>query len=134
MEVEFVAESNLAIARPSGTFSIEYALRWAPALLTDPRHRRGMHHVYDLSAMNSRGVAYDEMHALADAMRGRASLAEHLIVYVAPDDLAFGLARMFLGIVDAEQPARRTVVRSMDEALSWIAERSIPMPPEAGSS
>lgn len=134
MDLEFVTELNIAIARPRGEFSIAYALGWAPALLSDPRYRPGMHHIYDLSGMNPVGVAFDEMHALADAMRGRASLAGHLIAYVAPDDLAFGLARMFLGIVDADQPARRTVVRSMEEALLWIAARDVPVPPSAGSS
>lgn len=134
MDLEFVAELNVAVARPHGVFSIEYALTWAPTLLNDPRHRPGMHHVYDLAGMESRGVAFDQMNALADAMRGRPSLAAHLIAYVAPDDLGFGLVRMFLGIVDADQPARRTVVRSMEEALLWIAEHRMSVPPEAGSS
>lgn len=134
MDLEFDSELNIAVARPRGAFSIDYALSWAPALLSDPRHSPGMHHIYDLSAVDSAGVAFEQMHVLADAIRARESVGGALVVYVAPDDLAFGLARMFLGIVDADHPARRTVVRSMEEALLWITERSMIVPPESGSS
>ena len=134
MDLEFLVELNVAVARPRGAFSVDYALSWTPTLLNDPRHRPGMHHIYDLSGMDSTGVAFDEMHALADAVRARQPLGIHLIAYVAPDDLGFGLVRMFLGIVDADQPRRRTVVRSTEEALLWVAERNMAVPPAAGSS
>ncbi|MDH3640619.1 MAG: hypothetical protein OES38_00870 [Gammaproteobacteria bacterium] len=120
VEIEIRSDLNLAIIRPTGPFSIETARNWAGHLIVTPGFQRGMHQIFDLSDVNFAGVAPDEISEAVGVVQRRNSKGTGLIAYVAPEDLHYGLARMFTAAAEYHLPRVRGVFRSLKEATDWI--------------
>jgi hypothetical protein len=81
-----------------------------------------MHQVYDLSAVDSGAVGVRELESVIQNLKDRTPRTDALIAYVAPGDLAFGMARMFDALAAMSVPRARGVFRTTEEALEWIRE------------
>lgn len=120
MEVEFPSDLNVVILRPEGPFTLDAALQWGPSLFGDSRFRLGMHQVYDLSRVEAESTTFERIQAVVDELGRRPRYSDALIAYVAPRDLLYGLARMFVAISSTDLPRRRNLFRTLEDALDWI--------------
>jgi hypothetical protein len=120
MEVEYPSDLNVVIVRPEGPFTLDAALQWAPALLGDSRFRIGMPQVYDLSRMEAENTSFERIQAVVEELGRRPRYSDALIAYVAPQDLLYGLVRMFVAISSTDLPRRRKLFRALEDALDWI--------------
>ena len=92
-------------------------------LFADPRFQTGMNLLYDLSRLEPTGQGSGED---VRAMAHRDSRPETFqrpgaIAIVAPNDAVYGVARMWLVLIDEKVAARTTVVRTHAEAYDWLA-------------
>jgi hypothetical protein len=120
MEVEFPTDLNVVIVRPEGLFTLDAALQWAPALLGDSRFHVGMPQVNDLSRLEVGNTSFERIQAVVDELGRRPRHSDALIAYVAPGDLLYGLARIFVAISSTDLPRRRNLFRRTEDALAWI--------------
>lgn len=120
-------DAGVAFARAEGALSDEELLDFAQRMANDPEFRSGVHELIDVRAADLRAVTSRTLRRAAEifaafdtaATRGR-------IAFVAPADVAFGLARMYQAFRTDAVEIR--VFREMDEARAWLG-----LPPEAGA-
>lgn len=63
----------------------------------------------------------NDIQRIADRLH---KLADTRLVVIAPQDLVYGMVRMFdLSLSDEARPWQLRVVRSVDEALAWLEEQ-----------
>ena len=120
MELEFPTDLDVVIARPEGPFTLDAALQWNQALLRDSRFHIDMPQVYDLSRLEVENTTFERIQAAVDELARRPRQSDAMIAYVAPQDLIYGLARMFVAISNTDLPRRRNLFRTLEDALDWI--------------
>ncbi|MDZ7826145.1 MAG: hypothetical protein U5R48_09195 [Gammaproteobacteria bacterium] len=120
MELEFPTDLDVVIARPEGLFTLDAALQWAPSLLGDSRFHIGMPQVYDLSRLEVENTTFERIQTVVEELARRPRYSDAMIAYVAPQDLIYGLARMFVAISSTDLPRRRNLFRTLEDALDWI--------------
>jgi hypothetical protein len=84
---------------------------------------RGLRYaIVDLSAVDEIQVSPTDLRATVEDDRRLAAIVEPgmPVAIAAPQDLGFGLARMWEALADRETEWRISVFRSMDDANSWI--------------
>jgi hypothetical protein len=90
-------------------------------LLDDPRFRAGMSLLVDHSLLDNSGITRDEVQRAAMSLnRDRARSGLEYIALVAPTTMNFGLARMFEALAGDDLEGSVIVVRTREEAYSWI--------------
>jgi hypothetical protein len=79
-----------------------------------------MNALWDLTRGTIDGGTSDDIQALAAAIGKRLNHDDHhKVAIAAPQDLAYGLARMYEAYT-GELPTELKVFRSKDEALDWL--------------
>jgi hypothetical protein len=78
--------------------------------------------IVDLSEAEEIHVSPAELRATVEEDKHIAQIAEPgmLVVIAAPQDLGFGLARMWEAFVSRDTKWRISVFRSIDDATAWI--------------
>lgn len=98
------------------------------AIASDADHDSAFAWIYDLSG--TRPPDAESLRRVAAIDRRRQELFEHARqVAVAPDELMYGMARMF-EILSDELPGSRHVCRSLEEAKEWLGLPDDWEPPE----
>lgn len=121
MDIRYFDDLNVAVASPRGAYSLAEVLGWSQTLRADPGFRTGMNEIYDLSDVDPSGVHYDDVQDLIDQVRPASRADVVCVAIIAPSDLAFGLARMYVSLGSSEARPGPSVFRSLDEALTWLA-------------
>ena len=120
MELEFPTDLDVVIVHLEGPFTLDAALQWGPALLRDSRFRADMAQVFDLSGLEVENTTFERIQTAVDELARRPHYSDAMIAYVAPQDLIYGLARMFVVISSTDLPRRRNLFRNLEDALDWI--------------
>ena len=92
-------------------------------LYRDPAHRIGMDELSDLRLVHNVTVTSVGLHALADQTARNLDHARQTwrVAVVAPQDVVFGLARMY-GLFREESPELVRVFRDLESAERWLGE------------
>jgi hypothetical protein len=101
----------------SGTIETEDLIRQVAAIRAHPQFNPEFNELIDASAVTSFNVSSEDVRRLASRDSTFSPSADR--VFVATQDLVFGLARMFQTF-SAENRPRFTVVRSLSEAYSQL--------------
>jgi hypothetical protein len=93
-------------------------------LYRDPAHRIGMDELSDLRAVHNVTVTSVGLQALADQASRSLDQARQTwrVAVVAPQDVAFGLARMY-GLFREDSPELVRVFRDLASAEEWLDGR-----------
>lgn len=108
------------VVRISGAVTLDDLLDGRRRIIDDPRTRAGLAVLFDYSAADPLNLTPVAIRRLADEAHDR-RLQFRALAIVAPRDLFFGFARMFMSLADIEGHAdQHAVVRSGTEALTWL--------------
>jgi hypothetical protein len=124
MDIQFLDDLHVAVARPLGPFSLPAILQWPLTLRAHPGFRAGMHEIYDLSTFDARGVHFDDVQNVIDQVGPPVEIGIGRVAIVAPGDLVFGLARTYLTLSNSDERPAQRVFRTLDGALEWIVADS----------
>jgi hypothetical protein len=105
----------------TGTITDRELFETFDGLYQDPAHRIGMDELSDLRAVHNVTVTSVGLQALADQT---ARLLDHAhqswrVAVVAPQDVVFGLARMY-GLFREDSPELVRVFRDLPTAEAWL--------------
>jgi hypothetical protein len=121
--IEFVDGPFEAVVTAVGVGSVAELEEADRVLYADPRWRPGINVLYDHSGLIASGNATGaDIRLLAerDSLPTAHRLVGHVAVVAASDSI-YGLARMWLAQLEPTIAERTTVVRSVDDAYSWLA-------------
>jgi hypothetical protein len=117
---------RLARLTASGRVDVRDMTRTAIAMIEDPAFAPGTDQLVDLSAVTGSDGVFRNLRALAS--RGpdfRDRLEGGRLAIVAPGDLVFGLARLYVA-VGRELPVEARVFRTDHAARSWLGVAAEP--------
>ena len=108
---------HAVFSRASGVFTYEDARGHMDRLLADARFRPDMRQVIDFGDITKVTLTGDQIRELANRkIFGPGSSR----AFVAPDDVLYGLARMFQAHRESNGETGIAIFRGMEEAVSWI--------------
>jgi hypothetical protein len=108
---------RLVKARMWGDLNRAEVLKAALELSADPRLLPGFSELIDLREASATSISAEDVRAIASAPLDPAARR----AFVVPDDLMFGLARMFATLRELEQvPEDINVFRKIEEAETWL--------------
>ena len=111
---------RLVKARMWGDLNRAEVLKAALELSADPRLLPGFSELIDLREASATSISAEDVRAIASAPLDPAARR----AFVVPDDLMFGLARMFATLRELEQvPEDINVFRKIEEAETWLGLR-----------
>ncbi|HQU72480.1 MAG TPA: hypothetical protein PKV71_00380 [Calditrichia bacterium] len=120
MGITFSIEDQVLFVRPDGVFGDEGAKELYRHKLTLLRGIIPSAVVCDLSAVSDFQISTELLRTLAArSCRDFVHLVETRHAVIAPQKVAFGLARMFQLLTD-ELPWRLQIFRDVESALAWI--------------
>jgi len=111
-----IEEARLVVTRVSGVFGFADLEENRVSLLADPAFDPSYDHLFDLRAAVASAFPSEDVEK---ATRVRAFSETSRRAVVAPQDLSFGLARMYQSH-RADLSTGIHVFREMDEALEWL--------------
>ena len=113
-------DAGMIVHTIDGAISLDEALSAFDRATADERFRPSMNVLWDFTNGTILGGATDEIQELSKAFSRRLEhSAFHKAAVAAPQDLAYGIARMYEGF-SGEQPVDLNVFRSREEAMSWL--------------
>ena len=125
VELDFESVAKTVIVRCFGTFDLDGA-RWTAEQITEGiAERPGP---VDGTLIDLREAAFSfseaEIRELVDFVNRVDAEPRGRTAYLVPQDLEFGLMRMYQAYRDRTDPNVR-VFRALDEALTWVADREM---------
>jgi hypothetical protein len=123
VNTEFRFDANLIIHRISGEFGVQEFRTTTSEELGHPEFRPGMDALWDFTQADISKVTSDDVRTMVQRMQqvSRQRGSGYRIAIVAPDDLTFGLSRMYEA-QSAGLDREIRVFRDEKEALAWLAE------------
>lgn len=117
----FKPEKRLIMSIHIGSVSDEEFLSFYERLFKDPRFDRSYNHLVDLRQTESNARSSEVLREFAEFAQKQYenTAASPKIAVVAPNDVSFGLARMY-ELFSGTIPWDFVVFRSMDAALAWL--------------
>ncbi len=113
-------QANLITHFADGPLVLEELLSTFDSVHSDPLFRPAMNVLWDFTSASITGGSTDEIQALAAAIGRRLDHGGfYKVAIAAPQDLAFGLARMYEAYA-GQLPIELNVFRSRGEALDWL--------------
>jgi hypothetical protein len=127
VDLEFLDDPPCAVLRVDGPVRPDSGVRWFEAVRADARYRPDLALVFDVGEADFSGVSTRVMHGYLQHMKAHAQAhggddPAQCVAIVAPDDLAFGMGRMFAALARPEVDRPRGVFRTLDAALAWLRE------------
>jgi len=124
------AERRLVVSSASGVFSLADARSHQDRLSQDPDFDPSYSQIADFTYCAEFDLSAEDIRTLAQkpvfSSRSRRAL-------IAPNDLAYGLGRMFAILRENEGETGIRVFRKLEEALDWVfSERTAPIAPADG--
>lgn len=104
----------------AGTASPEGFKRLLHEMTSDPRFRHDMNVLADHSALDPSAATPDAIRTIAAEAARVSELRTGYTAIVVSSDALFGLGRMWEAYVGDSATARMRVVRSVDEAYTWL--------------
>ena len=130
-DFRIVPEAGCTLMRFSGRVGMSRMVEVFEAYLADPAFDGAYHLLMDLTGSACEESAYNDALRLAHRLRPfyerRAATSRTAVC--APDDTAFGMARMFQGATEGQRPFETGVFQTVEEAL-----RFLDIAPEAASA
>ena len=111
------SERRVIFSSATGVLTDEDLHEHQAQLLADPFFDPGFDQLWDFTRVSAVEVSPEALRHLAHSRSYKASARRAV---VAPDDLRFGMGRMFQLLHD-EAPEELRVFRSLDEARRWLA-------------
>ena len=117
----FIPDHSLAVFTHVGDVSDEEFFTSYHQYLADPAFDKSGNLLIDLRTTTSTLRGTDALRKMADYMRGKLAdvHTRPKVAVLAPNDLSFGLARMYEVFSDSIE-WEFTVFRALDAALAWI--------------
>lgn len=104
-----------------GDAEVEKFLDFIQALVAHEKWRPGSSVLIDHSALNAGPLTVDDISAIAYICGDyRDQIGDSKMVILVGRDLEYGLARMWSVYVNGKWDVTATILRSRDEALSWL--------------
>ena len=123
MKIRFMVneEHRFALATWAGSLSDADVLAAYERLYGDERWQPGFDEIVDLRHAELSRITAEGLRALDTLVRDKTGdyCESFKTAVVAPDDLEFGLARMY-ELLSEESPESVMVFRELDQALAWI--------------
>lgn len=111
---------QLVVVRAQGELDLERLAVIGPRLHDHPGFGPGFGVIYDLTDCSAERVTMRDLEDLVELVRRRGLREGYRVAYVLPDDLGYGLGRVFAALADGVRGRRRWVTRSLDEAFDWM--------------
>ena len=117
-------ETGLVFHVADGILVMEELLAAFDTVASDPLFQSDMNVLWDVTGATIEGGGTDEIQALAAAIGRRLDHdGRHKVAIAAPQDLAYGLARMYEAYA-GQLPIELNVFRSREKALQWLKGKS----------
>ena len=108
---------GLVLSSASGVFSLADALGHQQRLLKDPDFDPSYSQIADFTHCTQFDLSGDDVRTMAERTVFSPSSRRAILV---PNDLAYGLGRMFEMLRENEGEKGIRVFRALDEALDWV--------------
>jgi len=105
---------------PRGPATAAAVQTWLADLDDVPAYHDDLDVIFDLSDVDLSRLSREEVQRSVQGLRDRAAAGPKRVVYVASEELAFGILRMFTTLVGMHVPRDRGVFRSIPEVLAWL--------------
>ncbi|MFP4310220.1 MAG: hypothetical protein ACLFPR_11680 [Desulfococcaceae bacterium] len=125
---EFFPEKGLIISTFSGKVDSADLYCNFEVMPQDPRFHPDMDHLVDFSGVARVEVPTETIRKVAEEYRVFSDQCRRIIV--APQDLAYGLCRMYEGYRDLPE-SRFFLFRTLPEAMAWLTQNPSPIWPPA---
>jgi hypothetical protein len=114
-------ENRLVLSTAWGTFSFSDALAHKEKLLSDPDFEPTYSQISDFTQVTEVALSNDEIRSFAEftvfSPQSRRAI-------IAPEDVKFGMARMFATLRELRGEKGIGVFRTLEEALDWVLAKS----------
>lgn len=132
---EIRADLNRLYIRYSGVVTRDEVAQAIGEFAADPAARPGLLQFADLSDVADIDMSFNEIFGLA---RAAADLARQLgapVVgaFFAPDDLSFGMARIYESLSESHQFLTIRAFREKPEAMAWLNAQDALLPDQAAN-
>lgn len=114
-------ERRLVMSSASGVFTLADAVSHMERLAKDPDFDASFSQIADFTQVTRVELSSDEIRRLAQ--RGIFS-ADSRRAFIAPNEVTFGIGRMFETLRSFEGERGIRIVRSLEEALDWVFPKS----------
>ena len=122
-EISFVKEKSYFIIKTSGDTTPDDVEASLKQVFNSPYWSNGTHILYDNRLENLHNLSSDDVQKISlKFTQFNDKLENSKIALVMPNDIAFGLARMWEIYTENTASFRTNVFRSMDDAIKWIEE------------
>jgi len=120
-EISFRKETGYFIIKTSGDTTPDDVEASLIQVLTSPDWSKGKNILFDNRLENLNKLSSDDVQKISlKFTQFNKKLANSRIALVMPEDVAFGLARMWENYTETTATFRTNVFRSIDNALKWI--------------
>lgn len=111
---------GVLVLRPRGPATAAAVRTWLAELDDTPAYHADLDVIFDFSEVDVSRLSQEEVQRIVQGLRDRAAAGPKRVVYVASEELAFGILRMFTTLAGMHVPRDRGVFRSIPEALVWL--------------
>lgn len=125
MEFQLEFCKNYFLVKATGHAEIEVFVVMLKALFQHKDWRPGMSYIVDYTNLDARKITTDDVRLIAQKtknLRDEAGVMRSSIV--APQDLQFGLVRMWSVYIDNNDEKETSVFRTLQEAIDWALTSS----------
>ena len=115
------SEHNLIIRTVSGTLTSSDVLNVLNESLDDKDFVKDMHAIWDISNAEIHQITVDTMNTIVEHIKTHLNNrgSKYKIAIVAPEDLNFGISRMF-ATYGSDLPVSIGIHRDIDDAYRWL--------------
>lgn len=128
---DYDEENRYLHTRFWGVVTDDDIVRQARAVAEDVRVKPGTKELVDLSGVEGVEASSQSLRSIVYYdLRGSEKFHGHKTAIYAPEDLPFGMSRIYEALSDvSEAPSRIRVFRTIEEARGWLEEKSVDGPP-----
>ena len=114
-------ENNLIVRTVSGRLTTAEVLNAFNGSLNDKNFVKDMHVIWDVSKADVRQVSADAINTIVEHIKAHLNNrgSNYKIAIVAPEDLNFGISRMF-ATYGSDLPVSIGIHRDIDDAYRWL--------------
>ena len=120
MIIDHDSYPGVLLLRPSGPATAAAVRAWLAELENVPAYHADRDVIFDFTDVDLTALSRDELQRIVQGLRDRADIGPKRVVYVASEELAFGILRMFTTLAGMRVPRDRGVFRSIPDAMAWL--------------
>lgn len=126
IDIEIDAKRQRIDTRATGVVTVQDLLSYYQRLHDHPDFNLGMSELWDASAITDTRLSSDDLREFSSVTEPYTRQgASARVAILVPDDLGFGLARMY-ELLQADSINRLKIVRSREAAEAWLADTDEP--------